>query len=176
MTDNKESNLNIEINNIMNEVLKNLPEGATLEMSPECIDDIKKYLNVPQENYNDIIKKVCCENIIDQTINMDNTVGDIIKMRLTVNKANYGNYLYWKIICDIPCKNSLHPHPLRMICQNDDFSKTTEFAEVVSDNDLMRKMFEYLCKSDDELNQLIGSDVCVEYRARIIKAITFFWD
>lgn len=120
-------------------------------------------------------KKKCDEIIIDKNIKTFCQY-DYVNMHVVVGKANYGEYLCWHITCDRPCKNYFDVHPFRLICDEKDYNKTTDEGEIVPNNDLLLKMFEHITKTDEELSSLTGTTSVAEYRAKVIKSLTFFWD
>ena len=62
------SELNSKINNIISQVAKSLPEGTQIEFTQECLDGIEKSLKEPRKSFEEQIKDVCNETIIDKTI------------------------------------------------------------------------------------------------------------
>lgn len=129
------------------------------------------------ESFESEIIKNCDENIINKTIIINDTKNDI-KLDIMVSKANYGLYLYYRIKCDTPMKNSyLHPFAkisIDYITQLE--SGEIEIAEVVADNEMIRKMFEYLSMDDIELKKHTGNSHHTQYRSAIINCITQLWD
>ena len=162
---------------ILRDIQTSLPEGTTLEISDQFVEDVKNSMNQPHKTFEEKTKEVSRETIIDKTITLDNQQGQMINMRVTLDKANYGNFLYWNVVCDAPCTGPFHVHPLRNVCEKDDYGSLTQIGEVIADNEMIRKMFEFLTMDDDKLLELIGTCFCtVGYRARIIHAISLFWD
>ncbi|QKF94744.1 hypothetical protein QKU48_gp1286 [Fadolivirus algeromassiliense] len=172
---NDDPQLQTELERIRQEVQKSLPDGAKLQYTEQFIDSVKKSMNKPHKTFEDQIKEVCNENIINATFETDTTCGKMIKMSVTLDKANYGNYLYYRIVCDCPCKGPFDVHPfMRVVDKNHhDFS---EMGEVVADNPMVRKMFEFLVMPDDELVKHSGNTSAIGYRACIISCIEQLWD
>jgi hypothetical protein len=142
------------------------------------------------ESFENIIIKNCDEDIINKTVIIDIpqnhyiTYEEIpkknIRMDVMVSKANYGPYLYYRIKCDkdLDCSPSLHP--FSKVDNNQYVNKLNsggiEIGEVVADNEMIRKMFEYLSMDDDELDKYTGNKHSACYRASIINSIVQFWD
>lgn len=97
-----------------------------------------------------------------------------VKMHISVNKGNYGNYLHWTVKCDKPTGHGAFiVHPFRLVMED---VTNDEIGEVIADNEMIRKMLEHLSMTDEELIKHIGTSSVIEHRGRIIKALTLFWD
>ena len=125
------------------------------------------------KSFCEIIKEMCNENIVNTTIET-RTEDKIIKMTVTLDHANYGNYLYWRVVCDTPI-TALFDHPLRK-CDADDIVNGNEVGEVVADNELIRMMIKFLAMPDKELRKYSGNVAPIGYRACILASLTQFWD
>jgi hypothetical protein len=173
------SELNSKINNIISQVAKSLPEGTQIEFTQECLDGIEKSLKEPRKSFEEQIKDVCNETIIDKTIEIENDHDEPMKMTVKVHKANYGKYLYYRIIVDKPCKNEFDSHPFSQVFKllgSELEESKLEIGEVVADNEMMRNMFNYLAMEDEDLEDHTGNTSCMKYRSAIIKTITLLWD
>jgi len=96
-------------------------------------------------------------------------------MTVKLDKANYGNYLYYRIICDIPYEGSNNPfaiHPFMRL----EYENKTEIGNVIADNEMVRKMFDFLVMPDIELAKYSGNSSPISYRASIIECISLLWD
>ena len=98
------------------------------------------------------------------------------KLTIKLYKANYGDYLYWSVECDIPYNNSTEhklSHPFRKL-------GNLQFADhvsgIVADNEMIRIMVKYLAMEDDELIKYTGNTSVVCYRCKIIASLAQFWD
>jgi hypothetical protein len=137
------------------------------------------------------IAKNCNDKIIDKELYT--AVGGLvstgekkfIKMSVTVYKANYGHYLYWNIECNPPVKKSnTFEHPFRLVDSSINNDLVCEVdgvdidwvGEIVADNEMVRKMLEFLTMPDEELMKYTGNTTPIEYRSRIIKSISLLWD
>lgn len=143
------------------------------------------------ESFEHTIINNCDEDIINKTVTLDvsqnyyityeneNTQKKIINMDVMVSKANYGPYLYYRIKCDEDLEYSPSLHPFAKV-DNEYVTKLNsggiEIAGIVADNEMIRKMFEYLSMDDVELDKYTGNIHCACYRASIINSISQFWD
>jgi hypothetical protein len=165
-----------EVNNLLENVADSLPDDFKIQVTDTFVDSVKKAMEGKVLTFDEQIEESCQEKIIDAFVMTNNEQGKNIKMNVLVAKANYGSYLYWKVVCDSPCTGPFDVHPFRKICRKKDFNNLLDIGEVIADNELMRKMFEFLIKPDDELELLVGHTSPTDYRASIIQAINFFWD
>ena len=140
-----------------------------------------------EESFEKVLIENCDKNLINKIILIDGsecdyipcTLNGNIKLDIMVSKANYGPYLYYRIKCDRPLKKSSLLHPFNKI--ETDYikrleSSEIEIGEVVADNEMIRKMFEFLSMSDEELEKHTGHKHTTCYRTSIIKSIIQFWD
>ena len=125
-----------------------------------------------QDIFAERIKKCCRENIYDVTLplKLDN---EEITMRVTLDKSDYGEFLYWRVILDKIPKNTME-NPFKR-CDSE-YINEKEIGEVVADNKLMRTLFEFLVMPDELLQKYSGNNAPIEYRSAIIAAIMNFWD
>lgn len=168
-----EQNLNEKITDILDTVKKSFPDHSIV-VTESFINSVEKYMSEPTLTWDESIAKNCNEKIIDATVTTSDAES-VFKLSISAHKANYGNYLYWKVSCDVPLnkEDKYCYHPFMMVADdvNDNY-----VGEVVADNEMIREMFKTLSMTDEDLASRIGSGSIITYRARIIKAISFFWD
>jgi hypothetical protein len=123
-------------------------------------------------------KKQIKENIINTTIKVDCTSNQFVQMTIKVDKANYGNYLYYDIRCHQPYKNNKCEHPFFKLntVLYDDTNCIGFIGNVVADNELTRTLFRFLSMPDEELATHCGNTHQIYYRAHIIACISNLLD
>ena len=137
-------------------------------LSLKCVESFDKDINENCDNiiYNKII-------IICGSFSMD------IKLDILVGQATNNPYLYYRIKCNKITENNFISHPFRKLpidCITSLKSGEVEIGEVIADNELVRKMFEYLMMDDEELQKYIGSALPISYRSTLINTIFQLWD
>lgn len=171
-SDNIELN---KVNDIINKLQNSLP-NTTIVLTETFVDSVIESLKEPSETFEDQIKEFCNENVIDKTIEINLNRESVIKMRVTLDKANYGNYLYYRVICDKLCENEFDDHPFSNVPNNHDRHNNLEIGNVVADNKMMREMFNVLAMTDNELEKICGHCTPNYYRSNIINCIETLWD
>lgn len=168
---------NAKINDILDQAKESLPNNVTFEITQSFVNSVEKSLSEPIETWNETMTKNSVEKIINTELFTGSEDDGIepIKLSVSVNKAKYGNYLYYNIKCDTPLEkdNAFCIHPFRLVA---DRVEDNHIGEVTADNEMIRKMFEFIIMPDEELRKRSGTTSVVEYRAMIIQAINLFWD
>jgi hypothetical protein len=101
----------------------------------------------------------CNEHILNTTVSIN--TNRFININVIVDKADYGNYLHYQI----SCANEEHIPLFKDTFHLDD----SIMYNVVSDNVLIRKMLDFLCMADEELETYSGNTRAEYYRTAIIK-------
>lgn len=135
----------------------------------------EKLLLDPDIPFEETMNKYCHETIIDKIIDTDNTYENSIKLHVIVKAANYSKFLYYRIICDKLYEYKFDMHPFMKLCLNG-MKNTYEICEIVADNEMIRKMFEFLVMPDEELQKYCGTESPIGYRSTIIYSLYQFWD
>jgi hypothetical protein len=113
----------------------------------------------------------CTECVVSKEViaNQD----DPVVTKVEAYRANYGNFLYWRVSCDRPCSSKHDSHPLCMLVEKEPI---TEAREVVPDNPHTRMTIQWIAMTDAELEQYSGSTAGFAYRQNLVKSISLFWD
>lgn len=164
-----------KVNEILKDLETSLPKDSSIGITQSFIDDVTKSLSDPVKTFEETIKEFCNENVLNRTIETSTDPTNLTKMTVILDKANYGNYLYYRIICDRHCIDAFDMHPFVRLTDKC-HKNVTEIKEVVADNEMIRKMFEFFVMSDADLRKVSGNTGPLCYRASIIESIILFWD
>lgn len=131
------------------------------------------------KSYLEAVKRVCyLDPIISATVTTGNAQHQY-KLTIQAYRATYGTYLYYSISCNIPwteVEQWEHPFHALELHSWAGSTETTEIWNVVADNDLVRRMLEYLAMPDSELSPKIGNSGPLGYRAHLIRTLHDLWD
>jgi hypothetical protein len=126
-------------------------------------------------SFDESVKRKCypepiLQTTLTSTMICDNST-DSYHLTVRVYRATYGPYLYYSIRCDVPWTGSNHRiHPFGQLCYID-IEVTDELWNVVADNDLVRRILEYIAMPDEQLEQKTGHKHQRCYRAKLIETI-----
>jgi len=151
-------------------------------LSVNCTRDSKESSESELENisFDDTIREKCVI-WIDKSLEIDSGTYGTIKFDILVGKANYGEYLYYRLRCDKLMENNFLSHPFIKLGQWDiQTSKNNEneidTGNVVADNKLTRQIFKFLSMSDQELKKYAKNATPLSYRITLIETINRLWD
>jgi hypothetical protein len=120
------------------------------------------------------IDEKCEETILEKEI----TVGipdKEMKLFIKANRRDYGPFIAYGITTSEPCVGMPSElHPLSMV---DALSHPVAYiSDIVPDNEMMRKILNYISLDDDELEKLFPKGHPLDTRARLIYSLEIFFD
>ena len=155
--------------------------------SKDPIEDLSDDNDLDSRDIGDMIKTSKNIDFVDYE-NCDKKKRRYTKCKLTIRvyHANYGPYLYWDIMCNIPCikpiKTHTQLHPFTRVYMEYEYeyvdtNKLYYLSGVVADTEVMRTSFKYLVMDDTELHQHIREyKSTIDYKSKLIQFISSMED
>lgn len=116
----------------------------------------------------DVYLNDCNEHVLNTIIRITSYDMDGFDVKIIVDKANYGNYLYY----DITCVNEAYDSIFMETFNLDDRG----MGNVVADNPFIRQLLNYLALSDELLETFTGHITARCYRVSMLKFLQMLPD